>query len=198
MNMTDKVKNNESYRNVYTEKLNEMENQANAFKNLTKRINENSKKQKAAESKKKKAKDVLVTGATSKRDIRYLQRVLTKKINEVIAGEGDKKVKTIQVNNLQMKINELEKILKQIEAKELQEKQEKIDAKAREEKKKKKKVGSLRISGEELTINKDGKSNSNGTTAPSSSISLSTDMPISNSVSEILSIDTDVSVDVQL
>ncbi|MDR1690144.1 MAG: hypothetical protein LBS21_16300 [Clostridiales bacterium] len=152
MNITEKIIGNEEERTKYFDKLKELEAMANSFSENTKRIQENAKKKEKAEPKKRKAKDVLVTEATSKSDIRRLMRTLRQKIAEVISEEGsDQKTKTLRVNGLQNKLNALIRILNDIEE---------AEQEALEEKRKKKGKESVRLSGEDLTVNKKNSSSS--------------------------------------
>jgi chromosome segregation ATPase len=150
MNITEKIIASEEDRTKYFDKLKELESMANSFAEHTKRIQENAKKKEKAEPKKRKAKDVLVTEATSKSDIRRLMRTLRQKIAEVISEDGtDQKTKTIRVNGLQNKLNALIRILNDIEE---------AEQEALEEKRKKKGKESVRLSGDDLTVNKKGSS----------------------------------------
>lgn len=150
MNITAKILASEEYKNKYFSNLKALDSQKNMFMKLTEQINENAQKKKKSESKKKKSSDVMVNGATSKNEIARLQRVLMQKIAEVIAEDDDQKLKSIKVNNLQRKLEALERILSQIEQLEREQQQ------TQRQKKKKGLTEAVHLTSDDLTVKKSG------------------------------------------
>jgi len=154
MNVTDKIFSDEDYRKKYFEKMDALNVQKNMFIDFTKRMNELDEKRKKTDGKKRKRNGVLVNGATNKDSIRKMKRVLQQKISEVIAEEGDVKLKNLQVSELSNKIAALDRILAQIERHE----REKIQNNQRKNKKdpNSNRIESVYLTGDNLTVNKNG------------------------------------------
>ena len=154
MNVTDKIFSDDDYHKKYFEKMDALNTQKNMFIDFTKRMNELDEKRKKAESKKRKRNGVMVNGATNKDSIRKLKRVLQQKISEVIAEEGDVKLKNLQVGELSNKIAALDRILAQIERHE----REKIQNEQRKNKKdpNSDRIESVYLTSDNLTVNKNG------------------------------------------
>ena len=154
MNVTDKIFSDEDYRKKYFDKMDALNAKKNMFIDFTKRMNELDEKRKKAEGKKRKRNGVLVNGATNKDSIRKMKRVLQQKISEVIAEEGDVKLKNLQVSELSNKIAALDRILAQIERHE----REKIQNNQRKNKKdpNSDRIESVYLTSDNLTVNKNG------------------------------------------
>ena len=135
----------------YRQKLNQLEGTKSMFAEFTKRMNESEAARKKAEGKKKKRSGVMVTGATSKEDIRRLQRILRQKVAEVLAEDGDMKLKQLQVNDLMRKLDSLGRILSDIERLE----REQLSGRNRQ-KTKKGATDAVYLTSENLTVNKSG------------------------------------------
>ena len=150
MNVTQRIISDEDYRKNYFDKLRELDSQKNMFIEFTKRMNEAEAKRKKTEAKKRRSGGVLVSGATSRQDIIRLRRVLMQKIAEVLAGEGDVKLKNLQADDLMRKIASLDRILADID---------RIEREQMNEKRRKQKKGqteAVYLTGENLTVNRNG------------------------------------------
>ncbi len=135
---------NDFFKEQYKEQMKNLKIQKDS---LSKIMQSNSQKTKK-DSKARKGRAVFVTGATKKEDIKKLKNILKQKISEIQFSEDDDKLKTMKVNLLQQKLNALERILCQIEDKE-KAKLEKTPKKNN----KNKKIESLYLSKEDLTLN---------------------------------------------
>ena len=150
MNVTAKIFSDEDYKSKYYAKIASLEAQRSMFVDFSKRLKEADMKRQKAESKKRRRSGVLVNGATSKDDIRRLQRVLRQKISEVLTEDGDHKLKQVQVNDLVRKLESLGRILSDIE---------RIEREQIKEKRLKQKKGATEavyLTSDNLTINKNG------------------------------------------
>ena len=150
MNVTERILSDENYKNAYFEKLRQMESQKNMFIDFTKRMREAEAKRQKAEGKKRRRNGVIVSGATSKDDIRKLKRILQQKAAEILTEEGDYKLKNLQVGDLYRKIASLDRILADIERIEREQLQNK------QKRNKKGSTESVYLSGDNLSVNKNG------------------------------------------
>ncbi len=113
MMITDRARSDVGYQDKYAKKMNQLNDEKQAWQNIAKQTTDsaNSTKKK---TKKKKGKDVMVTAATKKDDIRKFIATLNQKISEVQAGDEDMKLKNVKINALQMKIAALERLLTKV------------------------------------------------------------------------------------
>ena len=153
MNVTEKIFSDEDYRKKYYARLEELNAQKNMFVDFTKRMKEISEKNNKTEGKKRRRAGVLVNGATSKESIRRLKGVLRQRMAEVLAEDGDMKLKQLQVNELSNKIAALDRVLSQIER---IEREKLADGQNKQNKQKKGRTEAVYLSSDDLTVNKNG------------------------------------------
>ena len=115
MNIINKFLANGDFRNQFFSSLNLLNTNRSALRDKAQQVNNNQTQNKTNQNRRRRRSGATVNGATSREEIRRLQRILRQRISEVVAEEEDKKVKTLRVNDLQRKIAALDRILRQIE-----------------------------------------------------------------------------------
>jgi hypothetical protein len=150
MNITQRLFTDGEYQKTFFGRLKELDARKDMFADFTRGLREAEESRKKAAGKKEKRSGVIVSGATSKRDIARLRRILLQKISEVAAEESDQKLAKIRINDLQRKLFMLDSILADIE------RIEREQAEKRQRKHKKDKAGTVYLSGDDLTVNKNG------------------------------------------